>query len=106
MRSLSAIFVAVLLCGISISCNKRREETPPDISEAVKAIQEYTNSFEGLTMEEARKRVAPAAASEEPWDDAGVIDGTMITVEYDRYTLLLMCHDGSVIAASVQFLTD
>lgn len=106
MKKLSIIVITVTLCFVSLSCRKAPAPAPDNIANAVQVIQDYADSFEGLSVSEAKKRVSTSIVNEEDWIEEGIINGKIISAQYKGYALMLMCHDGRVVTASVQFLSD
>ena len=106
MKTPLITLLAVILCCVSSSCSKKPNPAPESNLEAAETIREYANSFVGLDIEEAKKRLSPSIISEEEWIDDGIVDGKYISVEYDQYDLLLMCHNGFVLTASIDISSN
>ena len=100
------LIVFGLICGMVLSCSEKKQPAPAEILDSVKSVREYADSFVGLEVEKAKRKLSPAPILEEEWVDDDIIDGKAISVEYDQYELLLMCHDGFVLSATISVTSN
>ena len=74
--------VAIALCACSCASSR----TQPDLRASVSSIRRYVDSFEGLSMEAVRSKLAAAKLSEEEWKE-GDFGGRQLVATFPEYEI-------------------
>jgi hypothetical protein len=92
--------VALLVCSCNIG-----SRTPAELKGSVSTIQQYVDSFKGLSMETARSRLAGAQLSEEEWKEGG-FGGKQLVATFPEYEIRVLFSEGKVVTTSFQILSE
>ena len=102
MRFWIPLTLSVLAACTVSSCTHRHT---PNLSSSVSAIRQYADSFEGLSMSEARSRLTGGTLSEEEWSEGG-FGGKQLVATFPQYEVRVMFLEGKAITTSVQILSE
>ena len=103
MRFWILLTVSALAASIVSSCTHRH--APADFENSVSVIRRYADSFEGLSLSEARSRLAEGKLSEEDWNEGG-FGGKQLVATFPQHEVRVMFLDGKAITTSVQILSE
>jgi hypothetical protein len=73
----------------------------PSLLPSVLAIQRYADSFVGLTMEEAKRRLPRAKRRMTKWDG-----GKQLVATFPKYEVRVLFFEDEVLTASIQILSQ
>jgi hypothetical protein len=103
MRFSTLLTISVLAACFVSSCS--HPHVPADVKSSVSAIRQYADSFEGLSMTEARSRLAEGKLIEEDWSEGG-FGGKQLVAIFPQYEVRVMFLDGKAITTSIQILSE
>lgn len=103
MRFLISIASLVFTACVVSSC--RHDHESADLKSFVSEIRKYADSFEGVSMNEARSRLADGKLSEEEWSE-GEFGGKRLVATFPQHEVQVMFSDGKAITTSVQILSE
>jgi hypothetical protein len=96
------LFTFAAIIGLfACSCTTH---TPPDFKASVSTIQHYADSFTGVSVDEARSRLAGAKFSEIEWKEGG-FGGKQLVATFPSYEVRVMYLGDKAITTSVQILS-
>ena len=98
---LVTMILALVVCLVS-SCSRQSDH--PDLLASFETLKDYANSFEGLSMHEARARLQGAELSEDDWMEQG-IGGRQLTAMFTDYEIAVYFYEGEVVTTSIQVLS-
>jgi len=75
-------------------------KSPPGIHAAVLTIRRFADSFDGLTMKEARKRLTRGKIELKTWTH-----GKQLVATFPKHEVRLMFYGDTVMTTSVQVLS-
>lgn len=78
-----------------------KKNTPPSLLPSVLAIQRYADSFVGLTIEEAKRRLPRAKKRMVKWDG-----GNQLVATFPKYEVRVFLFEDEVLTASIQILSQ
>src|SRR5213082_2866864 len=88
------VIVAWSVC----SCASMRTST---VRASVSSLQQYADSFKGITIDEARSRLAGANIVEDEWKE-GEFGGEQLVASYPGYDLRVLFFEAKAITISVE----
>ena len=93
--------LAAMMGLFACSCTTR---TSPDFKASVSTIQQYADSFAGISLDEARNRLAGAKINEIDWkkNDYG---GTQLVATFPSHEVRVMFLGDKAITTSIQILS-
>ena len=94
----------ILLVGLA-SCAAHVGEPAGDLESAIAKISGYVNSFDGLSVTEAKRKLGDVKIVDKTWNEDGV-GGVMITATFPKYELEVYFSEGQAVTVSVQFMSD
>lgn len=103
MRLQTLLTLSVIAACLLSSCGS--PAAPPDLQSSVSAIRQYGDSFAGLSMSEARSRLAGGKLSEGEWS-GGSFGGKELVASFSHYEVRVMFLAGKAITTSVQILSQ
>jgi hypothetical protein len=103
LRFWTLLTLSVLAACVVTSCSRPRSAA--DLKTSVSAIRQYADSFTGLSLNEARSRLAEGKLSEEDWNEDG-IKGKQLIAMFPQHEVRVMFLDGKAIATSIQILSE
>ena len=103
MRFLILLTISMFVACFVSSCS--HSQPVADLKSSVSAIRQYADSFEGLSMSEARSRLAAGKLSEEDWSEGG-FGGKQLVATFPQHEVCVMFTDGKAIMTSVQILSE
>lgn len=102
MRFWIPLTLSVFAACIVSSCT---HHPAPDLKSSVGAIRQYADSFEGLSLSEARSRLAEGKLNEEDWSEGG-FGGKQLVATFPQHEVRVMFLNGKAITTSVQILSE
>jgi hypothetical protein len=102
MRSMKLLPILLLATCFVSSCS--RSYPPTDLKSSVSAIHQYVDSFQGVSLSEARNRLASAQLSEGDWSK-GRFGGRRLIAKFPEYEVRVLFWNGKAITTSVQILS-
>jgi hypothetical protein len=103
MRFPTLLAISVLATCFFSSCS--HPHPPADLKSSVSEIRHYADSFEGLSMGEARSRLVDGKLSEDDWSEGG-FGGKQLVAIFPQHEVRVMFLDGKVITTSVHILSE
>jgi len=96
------LFTLAAIMGLfASSCTTR---TAPDFKASVSTIQQYADSFAGVSVDEARCRLAGATISEIEWKEGG-FGGKQLVAAFPTHEVRVIYFRDKAITTSVQIIS-
>ena len=103
MRSLTLLALSLLVaCFVSSCCSF--PDTTVCLKSSLSAIRQYADSFEGLSMSQARSRLAGGKLSEDDWGGRRM-GGRELVATFPDYEVRVFFAKGKAMTTSVQVLS-
>jgi hypothetical protein len=99
----SIVLAAAALSPILIgSCSRPRSTAAP--ASSISEIRSYADSFHGLSVNEARNKLAGGDLREETWNE-GSFGGMQLVAEFPEHEVRVMFLNDKVITTSIQVIS-
>jgi hypothetical protein len=102
MRALIVLAAAALSPILISSCSRPRPTT--GFTSAVSEIRSYADSFHGLSVSEARNKLAGGDLREDTWNE-GSFGGKQWIAKFPEHEVRVMFSNDKVITTSIQILS-
>lgn len=101
------IFFVVSVLGMCVlsSCADRKGPVPIELKSSVLVIRQYAGSFSGISLSEARSRLAGGKLSEGEWSGEG-FGGKELVATFAHHEVRVLFLDGKAITTSIQVLSE
>jgi hypothetical protein len=97
----SRISFALLLVAALFVCSCSSTRTSTALRASVSSLQQYADSFKGISVDEARSRLAEAKIVEDEWKEGG-FGGKQLVASYPAYDLRVLFFEDKAIIVSVE----
>ena len=97
-------FLAFASMSLLCICSCKSPGTSADVKTSVSSLQKYAASFKGVSMDEARSRLAGAKIGEGEWRE-GNYGGKQLIATYPSYEVRVLFSGDKVVTTSVQVLS-
>jgi hypothetical protein len=88
-----------------LACSSTRSVAPAEVKASILTVRNYANSFNGLSAEAVRSRLAGTKIIEEDWKE-GEFGGKQLVATFPDYELRVLFLEDRVITTSIQVLSE
>lgn len=99
------IFFVVSVLGMCVLSSCAHRNGPAELKSSLLVVRQYADSFSGLSLSEARTRLAGGKLSEGEWSGEG-FGGKELVATFAHHEVRVLFLDGKAITTSIQVLSE